>query len=78
MTLQLSGIEVLAERLLNEVGAGKPVQIEISAKDVASGSLLMLLLAIHEVAERRQLEVLVSQPAGNTLRLSLPGALEGS
>lgn len=74
MTTQLNGIDELATKLLNDIEDNQPVHIDVIARDVASGSLLMLLLAIHEVAKRRNLSVVVSHVADDAIRISLPSA----
>lgn len=74
MTKVLNGIDQLAQHLLTELEEGQAAQIDISARDAAGGGLLMLLLALHEAATKRRVDVVVSQRNESTIRLSVPSA----
>lgn len=72
MTKVLNGIDELATHLLDELESGHAFEIDVTARDAATGSLLMLLLAVHDVAVRRSAAVVVSQPNEATVRLFVP------
>jgi hypothetical protein len=72
MTHAVPDLEAMTQRLLDEIAAGNPVRLEITAPD-AAGSLLRLILLMHQAARQRQVEVVVDQVSADTIRLSVPG-----
>jgi hypothetical protein len=71
--MAMTSLHEMSRVLLNELQAGTAVQLEITAKDAETGRLLLLILALHEAAQQRQVGVVLDQVATDTIQLSIAG-----
>lgn len=62
-----------AAHLLDALERGRPVTLEITARDAATGGLLRLLSAIHEAATARRLGIVLTPAGERGVRLTLDG-----
>jgi hypothetical protein len=68
-TTTLTSLQEAARHLLDEIAAGRDVQLEITGRDTETGALLLLVLELHEAAVRRQTGVVIEPVTDDTIRL---------
>ena len=70
---RLSTLHEAATHLLDTLLSGRPVTLEITAQDAATGALLHLITAIHEAATARRVAIELRPVGAAGLRLRLSG-----
>jgi hypothetical protein len=63
----------MARYLLDAIEQGRDICLEITARDTETGALLLLILELHEAAQRRNVGVRINQLSPKTIRLSVAG-----
>jgi phage replication O-like protein O len=67
----LTSLQEAARHLLNEIAAGRDVQLEVTGRDTKTGALLRLIMEVHEAAVQCQTGVVIEPVTDDTIRLRI-------
>jgi hypothetical protein len=70
-TTTLTSLQEAARHLLNEIAAGRDVQLEVTGRDTETGALLRLIMEVHEAAVQCQTGVVIEPVTDDTIRLRI-------